>query len=278
MRSPGICAVALVLCCFWAIVLATSPLALRFEAREHAEPEGPGLHRVLSQHGGFCYDWPMQPANSRSSLLKTLIIMWSAVLFISCQSGPLSSTLRVGEQEVAYFSLKTGRQLQSPSAAWDIAFAYEGVIYTNSGTSAAYLGSGGRAAVWYLGQMDIMDFELQQLDLSAFNEEAGADRRAWVQVLHEGEPFGQATEMSLNAFTFLGYKGGSGSEEDPLIDLMEYSGTPYYRYNFASHSIELTGALYLVRHADGKGHSLVQITGREASYPNRTFQFQYRRL
>ena len=178
--------------------------------------------------------------------------------------------------ETKYFSLSRGVELDESAkntGEWDIAlksgvgFLY---IYTNSGSSAAELGSGGKGGVWFTEKTDFNDtvFEDRVTDFSG-------DYAEYEVYVTDVTRYQHAMSASLpgpmNIMTYYGYRTGSGETmEDPF----EWSvpgppSAPFYEFNKKAFAY-VTGGMpppwyptrrvYIVRHGDGEHYSKFQVS------------------
>lgn len=217
-------------------------------------------------------------AGKINQIAAAMFMVAATAMFAACAPSVRTHQIQVPEGDTVFFSLTTGRPVAGAHVDWDLAFGASGTIYTNSGSSATTFGGKGQGGAWALGIRDIATVRPQDISAADYEKAATADVRLWVQVFYEGEPWEPAELRTLNSFMYLGYRGGAGTEADPLRDNMDYNSSNYYSYSMGSHGTDLTGQVYLVRHGDGQQFSLVQITGRVAGYPNRVFEVKTRRL
>jgi hypothetical protein len=172
-----------------------------------------------------------------------------------------------------YYSLSTGEQITSPagiaSDVWDIAFTRSATVWrmimTNSGDTAADLGSPGNGGVWYTEKFELdnvgMDDRVDPPEgiLAPY----ATDQKRWVDVM------GSVRVLNLNVMTFVGYENENavdGSSGTPFAGTPEhpmpylYNKKQFYKSpggmppGFIS-----TGRVYIIKHGDGTHYSKIQI-------------------
>jgi hypothetical protein len=189
-------------------------------------------------------------------------------------TGPvLKVTIRLnsGDAGAKYYSLITGEQAEPGSPDWDIGFYTTDntpSIFTNSGDTAALLGSGGEGGVWYA------DKSLE--DAGPEDGRAEEEYAAYVtDVYRWGKPMGVPAVQRMNIMTYLGFPGGSGTKTDPFTPHeMKGMGTYVgYRYHFDKKQFykfytwydmppkySPTGQTYIIRRGDGQGFSKIRVS------------------
>ncbi|MDR0656010.1 MAG: HmuY family protein [Treponema sp.] len=171
--------------------------------------------------------------------------------------GPITAVEGAGP---VYFSLSTGRGITGESIVsqeWDIAFEYSRMIYTNSGDTAAGLGSGGEGGVWASGTADFN--AVQSMDNADFSLPFAVDTARYTSPAAE---MGAPVLNRLNVISYVGYGKGSGATaEDPLTDY-KYNAKQYYNADLSTMPpvYSLTRQVYIIRHGNGGDYSKVQIT------------------
>jgi hypothetical protein len=227
-----------------------------------------------------------------------LFLVFASISFTACpvedDGGWAGPTLKVviplnsGDAGARYYSLADGEEVTGADIAgqnWDLGFySMDSTpsIFTNSGATAAHLGSGGQGGVWY------SDRALEDAgpeDGKADGEYAAyvADVERWVQVM--GPPSGP---QRMNIMTYLGYPGGDGLTKDTLFvpnemkDMGSFVGYGFDKKQFYSwHSMppvfSPTGQTYIVRHGDGAGRSKIRVADiyPEGYYEYYVFEVQY---
>lgn len=191
-------------------------------------------------------------------------------------ASPSSLTV-ISTSETTYWDLDTGNQVADPASQdWDLAFSGStGGVFTNSGASAAGLGSGGLGGVAYSGTT-----EFNQVT-DAGSEDFTGDFETDTSVsLQTAGPSGvTVTTAVLNLATKLEYSSGSGTPEDPFVNDGSpeiYEGPAYYAY--LEGVISTSGEVYLVRHGDGVQVSKVQIVSMSGTPAERTRVIKYLRF
>jgi hypothetical protein len=219
------------------------------------------------------------------------------VLFLVCyvsacavepedSGGGITVSLFVyGEERPRYFSLSGGTEITDPgliaSAAWDIALESHDssfFVLTNSGVTAADLGSGGNGAVWHTGKTDFASVVLADAVTNPPEEYRPytQDVRRWA-IAMGADP----VRETLNVMTYLGYPGGdapetngeteatpfqrldpvrdSGGGMDPAYKPYLFNKKQFYEMRGMPPTYIPTGQVYVIRHGDGKAHSKFQI-------------------
>jgi hypothetical protein len=192
-------------------------------------------------------------------------------------------SLNSGNGGALYYSLATGEQADPGSTAWDLGFySVDNTpsIFTNSGDTAALLQSGGQGGVWYA------DKSLE--DARAEDRKADGEYAAYVaDVCRWGKTMGVPAIQRMNIMTYLGFPGGTGTEEDPFVprtmtDMGSYVGynfdkKQFYRWHSMPPKYSPTGQTYIVKRGDGSGYSKVRISDiyLEGPYTHYVFEVQY---
>ncbi|MDR1429462.1 MAG: HmuY family protein [Spirochaetaceae bacterium] len=171
------------------------------------------------------------------------------------------------------YSLSTGQQITEPgdiaSDAWDIALMRSTniwrMIQTNSGDTAADLGSGGSGGVWYTEKFDLGDVEIDDKVDPAEGILAPytTDQKKTVDVM------GDLRVLNLNVMTFVGYANENEADGSPA---QPFSGTPEHEMPYLYNKKQFyrspggmppgfvaTYRVYIIRHGDGIHYSKVQI-------------------
>jgi hypothetical protein len=208
-----------------------------------------------------------------------VVFCWAVFLLNGCgdlenYSGTYNELppIEVSEGMLVYYSLSTGQEVTDAgitSDAWDIAFMRSATIWrmimTNSGATAADLGSSGNGGVWYTEKFDLDDAGMgDRADppegiLSPY----ATDQKRWVDVM------GSLRELNLNVMTFVGYANENavdGSSAQP------FAGTPEHEMPYLYNKKQFykspggmppgfvsTGRVYIIRHGDGVHFSKIQI-------------------
>jgi hypothetical protein len=174
-----------------------------------------------------------------------------------------------------YFSLSQGIEIpaeKSNTAEWDIAVKAEGAfcyVLTNSGVTAASLGSGGNGGVWFTTKgTDFSGVALADrvTDLTGANAEyadyvTDVTRSQYAMFVTETGP--------MNIMTYYGYLTGDGLSEATQFgwSFPGPPGSPFYEFNKKAFAAALggmpppwyaTGEVYIIRHADGVSYSKLQ--------------------
>jgi hypothetical protein len=190
-----------------------------------------------------------------------------------------------GNEEPRYWSLATGEEVTDPGAiksqAWDIAFHTHDstfFILTNSGITAASLGSGGKGAVWYT---DHTNFDSAVLADAVTNppeeyQPYTQDVERWAMVMGA-----EAVRETLNIMTYLGYPGSDSPEHngmteatyfqrrdplrtgggamDPSYMPYEFNKKQFYEMRGMPPTYTPNYQVYVIRHGDGLGYSKLQV-------------------
>jgi hypothetical protein len=176
-----------------------------------------------------------------------------------------------------FFSLASGEEVTDPaviqSNAWDIGFESHDAsffVLTNSGVTAAELGSGGAGAVWYTEQTDFAA-ALRDDAVTAPPEEYLpyiGDVTRYAKIMGANP-----VRETMNLMTYLGYRAGTGTETDPFLAEevgsggMSASYSPYKFNKKACYTLGKgmpptctpTGRVYVIRHGDGQTLSKLQV-------------------
>jgi hypothetical protein len=181
---------------------------------------------------------------------------------------------------VKYFSLSKSMEVSASkraTAEWDIALeSKSGFIYayTNSGVTAAELGSGGKGGVWFVGD-----------DAKPFNDVTLADRVT--EYTGENAQYADCKDYEtdvtryqigmsaalpgrMNIMTYYGYAVGDGLTADTAFGWSTPGPPNYPFYEFNKKAIAYveggmpppwypTGRVYIIRHGDGEHYSKFQI-------------------
>jgi uncharacterized protein with FMN-binding domain len=178
-------------------------------------------------------------------------------------------------QQRKYFSLSQGKMIATKNTAeWDIAiesmnnFCY---IYTNSGVTAAELGSGGKGGVWFTTKgtnFNAITLADRVTNLTGENTEY-ADYVTDVTRYQQG--MDNAVAGSMNIMTYYGYASGDGSTEASPFG-WSVPGPPFssfFEFNKKAFAEEGNGMpppwyptqqVYIIGHGDGVSYSKFQIT------------------
>jgi hypothetical protein len=199
----------------------------------------------------------------------------------SAQVGPISGTrdnmnwfLTSGTTK--YFSLAQGVEVdpsKSNTAEWDIAVKVQGAfcyVLTNSGVTAAELGSGGNGGVWFTTKgTDFNGVALADrvTDFSGANAEyevytTDVIRSQYAMFVTETGP--------MNIMTYYGYLTGDGLSEATQFgwSFPGPPGAPFYEFNKKAFAGAYGGMpprwypsneVYIIRHADGVSYSKFQV-------------------
>jgi hypothetical protein len=193
--------------------------------------------------------------------------------------GPISQSgfSYILASTVKYFSLSKSMELdpsKRATAEWDIAleskdgFCY---AYTNSGVTAAELGSGGQGGVWFIGD-DTKPFDQVTLadrvtDFSGANAEY-ADYVTDVTRYQIG--MSAALPGSMNIMSYYGYAVGDGLTADTAFGWSTPGPptAPFYEFDKKAFAYVEGGMpppwfptqeVYVIRHADGSSYSKFQV-------------------
>lgn len=165
-----------------------------------------------------------------------------------------------------YYSLRTGQRVADPaSREWDIGFERPRLIYTNSGETAAALGSGGRGGVWHTEKTDFAgtgpgDAVRDDPLYGPYN----TDALRWI----DGAMLKPAAPRRINVMTFTGYnneeKKDGRTRAAAFSPSFSYNKKQFYSARGMPPAYRLTGQVYIIRHGDGSGQSRVQIRAYES--------------
>jgi hypothetical protein len=160
-----------------------------------------------------------------------------------------------------YYSLTTGQRVMNPASQdWDIGFERPRLIYTNSGETAAALGSGGWGGVWHTEKTDFAgvsrtDAIRDALLYGPYN----TDTVRW----NKGAMLRPASSRRINVMTFTGYNNEAKNDGKTLSSAFSasfsYNKKQFYSARGMPPSYTLSGRVYIIRHGDGRGESKVQI-------------------
>jgi hypothetical protein len=193
---------------------------------------------------------------------------------VSDTSGPL----------IKYYSLSTGQEVaaaQKATTAWDLAFEQGRTIFTNGGETAARLGSGGAAQVWYTNNTTDFDAVVKTdavTTLPTLLQDYTEDiLRYNATTMTNTSELVSGKERILNVMTFIGYynetTAGAG-----LSDTNGFSSwtstnagsadaavanrhdTAFYNYTGMTNFYP-TNQVYIIKHGNGQKYSKIQITG-----------------
>jgi hypothetical protein len=165
-----------------------------------------------------------------------------------------------------YYSLRTGQQVTNPASRdWDIGFERPRLIYTNSGETAAALGSGGLGGVWHTEKTDFAGaVPADAVKNDPLYGPYNTDTTRWI----EGAMLKPAASRRINVMTFTGY--GNETKKDgktraaALSASFSYNKRQFYSARGMPPSYAVTGRVYVIRHGDGSGESKIQIRAYES--------------
>jgi hypothetical protein len=223
--------------------------------------------------------------------LSFLLTALAAASFMACPVEPedepgIGITVPLNGGEPMYFSLSTGGRVTDPaliqSETWDIAFVSHdaGVfVLTNSGVTAAGLGSGGKGKVWYTEQTGFVSVTPEDAVTNppAEYEPYTQDVTRYAMIMGANP----VTEI-MNVMTYLGYrdnekdeavygKYGETTSNPFLAEKMGAQGmdASYSPYRFGKKAFYTMGGgmppkctptdrVYVIRHGDGLTRSKIQ--------------------
>jgi hypothetical protein len=203
---------------------------------------------------------------------------------------------KTGDSNRRFYSLSLGKELDASKAAtreWDIAMAHIGgffFIYTNSGTSAAKFGSGGRGGVWFTDTTNytsVTSIDDRETDFSGVYAEYEP------YVTDVDRYFGSmdgTTAGRMNIMTYYGFYGGDGLTQATGFELSP--NVPFVNefYEFDRRAFTYAGTtmpptwsptnqVYIIRHGDGLHYSKLQVTVFQyATGYNFYINFRYKNL
>jgi hypothetical protein len=160
-----------------------------------------------------------------------------------------------------YFSFGQGKTVaEVADDGWDLAFSYTRMIHTNSGDTAAELGSGGKGGVWAVPNATALNVAVSPADAD-FSLPLATDKSYWTSPAAE---MGSPVLNRLNVISYVGYGSGDGSEAAPLTDY-RYNAQAYYSADLSTMPpiYSVTQQVYLVRHGDGERHTKMHIVALE---------------
>jgi hypothetical protein len=217
--------------------------------------------------------------------------------------GPVSGTRDnmnwlISNQTTKYFSLSQGIEIpasKSNTTEWDIAVQVKGAfcyVLTNSGVSAASLGSGGQGGVWFTAKGTdfngvtladrVTDFSGENAEYEVYTTDV--TRSQYAMFVTETGP--------MNIMTYYGYLTGTGLGEDEDTRFgWSFPGppvAPFYEFNKKAFASCLggmpppwyaTNEVYVIRHADGVSYSKLQFpTVRYQRGLNYIVSFKFKNL
>jgi hypothetical protein len=161
-----------------------------------------------------------------------------------------------------FFSLNDGEWVDASEAGtknWDLAFQRMRKIYTNSGASAQEFSSGGMGGVWYTNKTDF--------DAVTSKDDAVTELSTILApyITDQGRYTGTYSAGSLariNLMTYMGYINEETATGTTKEDYLQYSsgeGASYLPTAFYDIDQIETGQVYIIRHADGKTYSKMQV-------------------
>jgi hypothetical protein len=165
-----------------------------------------------------------------------------------------------------YYSLRTGQRVADPaSREWDIGFERPRLIYTNSGETAAALGSGGRGGVWHTEKTDFAGVSpADAVKDDPLYGPYNTDTTRWI----EGAMLRPASSRRINVLTFTGHnnegKRDGKTKAASFSASFSYNKKQFYSARGMPPSYSLTGRVYIIRRGDGAGESKVQIQTYES--------------
>ena len=175
-------------------------------------------------------------------------------------------TVEVSETGPVYYSLKTGLRVENPASQdWDIGFERPRLIYTNSGETAAALGSGGRGGVWHTEKTDFAGTGRDDaVRADPLYRPYNTDAARWI----DGAMIKPAATRRINVMTFTGYNNEERKDgrtrASAFSASFSYNKKQFYSARGMPPSYTLTGRVYVIRHGDGGGESKVQIRAYES--------------
>jgi hypothetical protein len=221
--------------------------------------------------------------------LLTALVMAS---FLACPVEPedepgIGITVPLNGNEATYFSLSTGDRVTDPaliqSETWDIAFVSHdaGVfVLTNSGVTAAELGSGGKGKIWYTEQTGFASVTLEDAVTNPPGEYEPYTQDVTRYAMIMGA--NPVTE-TMNVMTYLGYREDGKKDEavygkygetttNPFLAEQMGSGgmtASYSPYRFGKKAFYTMGGgmppkctptnrVYVIHHGDGLTRSKIQ--------------------
>jgi hypothetical protein len=171
-----------------------------------------------------------------------------------------------GDAGPVFYSLKTGQKVADPASRdWDIAFERPRLIYTNSGETAAALGSGGLGGVWHTEKTDFAgvipaDAVKNDPQYGPYN----TDATRWI----EGAMLKPAASRRINVMTFTGYqnetKKDGKTRAAAFSASFSYNKRQFYSARGMPPAYTVNSRVYLVRHGDGRGESKFQVLAYES--------------
>jgi hypothetical protein len=221
-----------------------------------------------------------------------MALFCAAALFLGCPTEAGDNTnYGIGnpiEEEIVittadgtkYFSLTAEGLIPVTDTAkiaskeWDIAFQRSRLIFTNSGATADSVSSGGDGGVWFTDKTDFASVSDGDRVVD-FTKEGYAEYEEFTKDVVK---YTSATASSrLNIMTYVGYAGGTGTQEDwyktntpssnpPPADFLPYMYNKKHFVSMTSMSgpngaeYELSNQVYVIKHGDGVHYSKVQIT------------------
>ncbi|MDR2078217.1 MAG: hypothetical protein LBP74_00665 [Treponema sp.] len=245
------------------------------------------------------------------TFLGFMVCLCAAILFLGCPTEAEDNTnYGVGEPKeldvtvtsdtILYYSLTTGLQVTDPASKnWDIAFGRSnstgGLIYTNSGATAAAVSSQGTGGVRITTEKKEFASVSNKDGIELTGEYEGLEKDSTKYIDTNGDNSGEDTPFILNVMTYLGYAEGSGdgnSKENPYKAIQPPSGgmppATYLPYTYDKRQYfkmtkmiggaeyETTDEVYIIQHGNGTGLSKIQVTEYGSSTATgTTFKVKY---
>lgn len=228
----------------------------------------------------------------RNVSAASVIFLFAAAAVLLAAAGcsqpvyePQSLTVSVPADGYTYVSLEEAGVLEAGAATdntnWDLKIGSEriGLVFTNSGDTAAAESSGGKGGIYYVADAANVE-SVTEGAVSAAKElfdnvdaewktHKHNDKNRWLAAIYMGPPTGDPTfpaeERAFNVMNFVGYAEGDGETADTGYADYQYDENQYYEPGDTHGAFKMTSNVYIIRHGNGENHSAIQITGMETS-------------
>jgi hypothetical protein len=250
----------------------------------------------------------------RAAIFSLLILLGCVFIFFTgCDTEPAAETPVIDEDEdvvpepeqegsvftiknlsiqngVKYISLSTGKEVpatKKSTTEWDIAVKASMFVFrTNSGATAADVGSTGQVRIYYTNKTDFSSVTLaDKVDVT------GTEYAPYTQDVTRYSHFMDAiSPVEMNMMTFFGFNGGDGLSIDTAFESIPRAAgsslEDYIFYHFDKKAaykgtggmppgFKETNQIYIIQHADGVSYSKFQVTAFKYGY---TMNLKFSRL
>ena len=183
-------------------------------------------------------------------------------------SGEKLITISRSGTNYVYFSLKNGTEVdsgKSNTTEWDLQIPAGTRILTNSGTTAAALGSGGTGGSVFLNTTDF------SVDVDTSTLTVTPDWGAYTSGM------GAPSLGNFSVMSFPGYASGDGSVGNPYATV-NWSAHEFFWYPAMPPVFTMTDRVYAVKFGDGSGYSKLQILSTEYDTDNYYILIKYEEI